>query len=536
MLSWHFIKKSIIPLSLIVLTMGFLVLGWFAERGQTKIALALPGSVADGWIPLRGWAWSDTVGWLDFNYKSKGGYCVNAAGETNNQKCDNDSVCPSGYTCGYWVAVNQDNGVLGGYAWSYNVGWVSFTRTGFCNDDYRRPCEGSSQCPIGEACNLTYSDPPEASGCPLGAWACYKADEQKFYGWGRVLSLASASLATDAGWVKLNPAVAGVDYGLRVVGPVNDSNNDQLDDSNGLPIGGAPWGDIAGWAWNGASQNQGLGWFSANCQNTDTCAASNYKLSGRPDDIAGVQLQRADGQDSHSLKLSWTTPTYAANLYEIWRQDNAGVYNRVLSNFSGDNYKDINLDLFTNYAYVVRACNVFSCSRSGVVALRTSPIDDTTLNLQATAICSAPVDGQSFVDLAWGRPDIVEASGVNLTAYEIQYCQTDVNKGQDCADWHAAAAACNNVTDGALSCREVLTAGDRGRSQNFFVYRLRAVGDSGTCYGGTNPGADCVDASVCGVDADGVAGVCQIYRSSWAYSSAFRICPVDSAYQERRPE
>lgn len=525
-----FSKKIFIISGLIVLTMGFLVLGWFVERGQTKVALALPGSVSDGWIPLRGWAWSDTVGWLDFNYKGRGGYCVNASGATNNQKCDNDGDCQSGYTCGYWVAVNQNNGLLDGYAWNEHVGWVSFTRTGFCNEDYTKPCEGSNQCPSGETCSFAYSNPPEASGCLGGAWACYNQTEKKFYGWGRVLSLASRVGVTDAGWLKLNPAVGGVDYGWDVSGPTNDVNNDQLDDSSGLPVGGAPWGEVSGWAWNGASQSQGLGWFSANCQNTGTCAASNYQLSGRPDEIGGLVLRRVDGQDSRGLALSWTTPVYGAAYYEVWRKNNAGAYERILSNFFSHSYNDLNLNLFTNYSYVARACNVFACSRSSVVSFVTSPIDELTLSFRATPICATDVAGQSFVDLSWSAPQIVAASGVVLANYEIEYCQTDASKGQNCVDWQPAAAACNNVNAGALSCREILTAGDRGRSQNFFVYRLRAVGDRGGCVGGAQAGSDCVSDSDCG------EGVCQVYKSGWTHSSPIRVCPVDSAYQERRPE
>jgi hypothetical protein len=51
---------------------------------------------------VTGWAWSDTVGWIDLN-------------------CSNDNTCG---TSNYGLSID-DSGNLSGYAWSDNVGWVS---------------------------------------------------------------------------------------------------------------------------------------------------------------------------------------------------------------------------------------------------------------------------------------------------------------------------------------------------------------------------------------------------------------------------
>ncbi len=59
---------------------------------------------------LSGWAWSDNIGWISFNSTTDGSL-VN-----------------------YGVAINETNkttngtGDFSGYAWSDNIGWISFNR------------------------------------------------------------------------------------------------------------------------------------------------------------------------------------------------------------------------------------------------------------------------------------------------------------------------------------------------------------------------------------------------------------------------
>lgn len=51
---------------------------------------------------MTGWAWSDTIGWIDLN-------------------CSNDNSCG---TSSYGLTIGSDS-TISGYAWSDNVGWVS---------------------------------------------------------------------------------------------------------------------------------------------------------------------------------------------------------------------------------------------------------------------------------------------------------------------------------------------------------------------------------------------------------------------------
>ncbi|MBI2640654.1 MAG: hypothetical protein HYW91_02050 [Candidatus Sungbacteria bacterium] len=64
-------------------------------------------SLAAGSDNVSGWAWSENVGWVSFNNTNQGS------------------------TTSYGVKV-ANNGNISGYAWSENVGWVSFNESSGC--------------------------------------------------------------------------------------------------------------------------------------------------------------------------------------------------------------------------------------------------------------------------------------------------------------------------------------------------------------------------------------------------------------------
>lgn len=143
--------------------------------------------------PLYGWAWSENIGWISFN-------CANFT-----------SGCA---TSNY--AVSAANGVLSGYAWSNNIGWISFNSF-------------------------------ELTGCPSGACSAAISDAGAVSGWAK--ALAADGNGWD-GWIKLN----GSTYGAL------------LD---------AVSGDFSGYTWSDSV----VGWVSFNCSNLGSCATSNYKVS-----------------------------------------------------------------------------------------------------------------------------------------------------------------------------------------------------------------------------------------------------------------
>ncbi len=135
---------------------------------------------------VSGYAWSDNIGWVSFN-------------------CTNTSCASTDYG----VNLDSTTGNLSGYAWSDNVGWISFNET--------------TGCPVG-TCQ------PRLSGGALLGWAKATAASGGWDGW---ISLSSANggggtygitlsgtsfqnyaWGSDViGWLQWNPAFGGVTLG-----------------------------------------------------------------------------------------------------------------------------------------------------------------------------------------------------------------------------------------------------------------------------------------------------------------------------------
>src|ERR1700730_14851936 len=69
---------------------------------SAALLLAPPRAWSQASQPILGYAWSDTIGWIDLN-------------------CQNQNTCAS---VSFGIT-SASNGTLSGYAWSDNVGWVS---------------------------------------------------------------------------------------------------------------------------------------------------------------------------------------------------------------------------------------------------------------------------------------------------------------------------------------------------------------------------------------------------------------------------
>jgi hypothetical protein len=89
-------------------------------------------STADG--ILTGWAWSESFGWISFNCKT--------GGDSQANICCSQASPPS--PCSdYGVTVATSTGEFDGYAWSENIGWISFNcKTG--GIDQTNICETAS--------------------------------------------------------------------------------------------------------------------------------------------------------------------------------------------------------------------------------------------------------------------------------------------------------------------------------------------------------------------------------------------------------
>ncbi len=139
---------------------------------------------------LSGYAWSDNIGWISFN-------------------CTNTSSCSS---VDYGVNAHPSTGIFSGYAWSDNIGWVSFNASSV------------SGCPTG-SCRPTINNTTGA-----------------VTGWARALAGGTSQSGGWDGWIRLSgswsPSVS----------------------FSGTAASGYSWGsDVVGWvSWSGVVRAQGL--------------------------------------------------------------------------------------------------------------------------------------------------------------------------------------------------------------------------------------------------------------------------------------
>ncbi len=168
---------------------------------------------------ISGYAWSDNIGWLSFNNTSDGS-AVN-----------------------YGVNIDIASGYLSGYAWSDNIGWISFNRSDTGNPP-AAPFNGGS-----------------------GPIAKYNAGTRELTGWMRVL-------ANGGGW----------DGWVRFC----DTSIANCSAANGIARI-EPNGDWRGWGWS----DMVVGWISFNCLDGGNCGSSNYKVTSnlnQPPTASNLQI------------------------------------------------------------------------------------------------------------------------------------------------------------------------------------------------------------------------------------------------------
>lgn len=198
-----------------------------------------------------GWAWSENVGWISFN-------CYN--------DYDGDGTLEShctdmGYSSDYGVSINETTGNLSGYAWAGGgedaagnpvptIGWINFDPAGAYPDT-----------PNYSAC----LDLPDQSG-----ESCNGVGDNTISGWARACAVfqsgCSGSLKPDSerggwdGWIHLRDD-GTIPYGVYIQ-KVNDHS------------------EFHDWAWGGddTSKTAIIGWVSFNCANEGGCGTSDYKV------------------------------------------------------------------------------------------------------------------------------------------------------------------------------------------------------------------------------------------------------------------
>lgn len=204
------IKTLLITLGIIITAILISAVLAFFDFKKMDLSYKIANAAAGG--NVFGWAWSENIGWISFN-------CDHTTDGTLPP--NNTNTCG---TSGYSVNVDLSTGNFSGHAWSSNVGWIDFV----------------------PAADLT-----TYPGCGFPSAPCetVKRSGNTVTGWAKILALGND------GWLKMSDDSVSVWNGKGV----------KIDSGTG---------DFSGWAWNGG----GIGWVSFNCSDTSSCATSNYKV------------------------------------------------------------------------------------------------------------------------------------------------------------------------------------------------------------------------------------------------------------------
>jgi len=300
----HFKPKSLtIHISLIFVIAVFII-GDLIYLNSKNNNITLAGSGEN----VTGFAWSENIGWISFNSSD--------CDTDNNGYIDTDAMVPG---CGgdntttptYNYGVNvayQTSGNFSGYAWSSNVGWISFQEGSAPPDNYAF----SSNCDVPTSCD------DATDNCT----ACYNSTTGYVYGWAKILSLG------DDGWIKMRDdnITAWNGKGVNVSFTTNDFSGWAWN-SNGICVGGS--NDLSDCSSDtncpgGACEYKtGIGWISFNCSNTNACSASDYKVHIRippkpPSNLTTTPI------DCNTMQLNWTDNSVNEIGFEAEYTDNGG--------------------------------------------------------------------------------------------------------------------------------------------------------------------------------------------------------------------
>jgi hypothetical protein len=210
----HPIAKSGHNIILIIAVLLFMTALIYSAFFAESIEKANAGSAQN----VSGWAWSSNIGWISFN-------------------CTDTSSCGA---VDYGVNIAGD-GDMSGYAWSDNIGWISFNQS-------------------------------DLSGCPSGACKA-KLAGNNLQGWARALSYGDGW----DGWISLN----GSNYGVT-------KNGNKLE----------------GYAWDASTigaKQIGIGWIQFNL------AFGGVVLSSVGAPTVNISANPVSIFSGESSTLTWTS-------------------------------------------------------------------------------------------------------------------------------------------------------------------------------------------------------------------------------------
>ncbi len=331
-------------------------------------------SAQAGTSSLTGWAWSSNIGWVSFNGANAG-----ASGGSYSVKISTSTP-------------NGSDGVFLGHAWSPHIGWISFNRAETGNP----PSEDIISSPGS-------TDPIAKIDMSTGAVT----------GWARALtSMADPNDGWD-GWIHLSGTSHETDTNLT--GTAASTKGVSFNKANGL-ISGYAWGsDVIGWLQ-----------FNLNCP---TC---NGSITGTPSCTV-----TPTSVGNNSISLTYTVLNDSGQTYTLTRNPafSSNPTKNITSATFSASYDDTGLSP-GQYSYTLARSGGASCSSvsvtvtgttAGSTGLRlliakstvpnadldvtnlTKPYDDNALEYQDISIKS----GDQF-KLKWNVDPALKTAGYNL--------------------------------------------------------------------------------------------------------------------------
>jgi len=239
--------KNFSKSTILGLTFGILLAGYAAFlvfNQNESFPAGVKAGVADN---VSGYAWSENVGWLSFN-------------------------CTDGGTCGtvdYGVSVDSSNGNFSGYAWSENIGWIKFDPT-----------------------TTPPSSPTHAARLDVTSGGTVCGAQYDTCGWARACSAVENKTTCEG---PSDPNAGGWDGWIKMRGTAPDY---VVSWNSGIK-------EFSGFAWG----SDVVGWLSFNCADLGVCGSSNYKVIAdinTPPTASQLSVVQGDYCSIPSHSLSWT--------------------------------------------------------------------------------------------------------------------------------------------------------------------------------------------------------------------------------------
>ena len=253
---------------LILVISAFFVL---VDNSQNEINFVQAGTGDN----VAGFAWSYNVGWISFNSTD----CDTDEDGTYEGASENGGAAPSGCPSSgtvddYGVKIDSATGNFSGYAWSSNVGWISFDRSDTGNPP---------------------SDDPGSGAGPIAKVDFVSAVPGEINGWAKILSLG------DDGWIRFSYSEEGSPLPFPIPFPFSEINVGGLEYDAGVDM---VTGNLFGWAWNGNDDGTGIGWISLSGSSPVYGVHASINRAPEKATLAGATLI-AKCSNVLGMQLSW---------------------------------------------------------------------------------------------------------------------------------------------------------------------------------------------------------------------------------------